>query len=186
MVLDRLNDYRPAYVAGEFLEKGDKTAAGNTLELLVQNLQLGEDGKLVTKMVRESDEGNESLAGLFAGEYQKDMNGSKVSELFQFYSDDFRSLPAELYSVAEGTYSVYGDEIYGEILDKVEDAKKIITGKINRAVSDEDKEEAKAVLKKYQAITFFQRIEALKRDDIARPLSGSSLGTDMKDFFSSE
>ena len=185
MEIEDINRYMPAMVAMEFLEKGNQKAAGGALEALVKTLDLGKDGEIVTDLLRKGPEGNKQFAGIFAGKYHEAMINSNPKELFQVYSKDFKEFLSEkAYTKAGEILGGYEGEKYGEILDKYNEAASIVSGKVNREVSDEEKKKAEAVVEKYaKVVTPIKGFEQIRKEAFSDPLDKGALKETLEEMF---
>lgn len=108
--------YRPAQGAAVLYQQKDVESAKGVLENLVTTLDWGRDGKSVIDQIKKSTEGGMLLADVFSRKYDKAVKGSKVNDLFGFYSEKIKDLIGEeKHGVAQGYFKEYGDKTYGEL-----------------------------------------------------------------------
>ena len=175
MTLDLINRYRPAAVALQYLKQDDGAGAAGALEKLVETVDFGEDGRILADAVMEQTEGNKLFASAYGRQYQEALHGANVTDLFGFYDAEFREYLDEAhYTVAKEIFAGY-DKKYGNILNEVMKAEETIKSK-RTDISEDDREKAKKVIKKYQPIVLpLESFEQLRREAISNPIDKSTL-----------
>jgi hypothetical protein len=188
--LEDLVRYRPAVVALNSYKEGNDTAAKSVLEKLANTLDLGRNGPVFFKAIKEGKEGDKNIANICASEYQNlFMNVVNVKDLFEFYSnynglDYFKEyILGDSYDEAVRVFREYGNENYGDILNEVNEARRIIKGEKIK-ITDEDKKKAEETIAKYGKITTaVQNFEEDEMEKLSKPSKKEAKRKDLTEMF---
>jgi hypothetical protein len=182
---ENLARYRPAAVAEMFYQQKNETAAKSSLEKLVTTLDIGKDGPVLLKAIREGEEGDKTVADIYAQKYQEALWSFKISELFDFYSNYFKKyVKGDSYTESERVFKEeYGNETYKNIFSKVIEAQEKLGSK-SPNVTDEDRKKAKSTMEKYSKIVKpLQYFEEKEMSKISEPFAEDALAKDLTEMF---
>lgn len=182
--LEDLARYRPAAVAAQFYQEKNESAAKGALEKLVSTLDIGKDGPVFVKKIRDGKEGDKVLASIFAPEYEKVLMSAKINDLFNLYAGYFKEyITGDSYEEVVKVFEEYGDENYKDMLDKYVEAQETLDSKRPNITEDEKKKAGETLMKYGKIVIPIQSFEGLEIEKISGPIKKSALRNDLTDMF---
>ncbi len=140
---------------------------GSTLEQLAYDLGMTGDPKGFVEGVMASKQGIETTVGNYVGKRQDAMSSVTVQELSGYYGETLDSyLDGTEAGKIKAELGKFSDETFGDITKKLKKAKYDLDGEEHGELSDEKKNSAEAVLKKYENVMLI--LQTLENDKMEK------------------
>ncbi|MFH1585301.1 MAG: hypothetical protein ABIB79_00860 [archaeon] len=187
-LMNRIERYRRAMLAKQFSDQQNEPAVKTTLESMLTGLKVGEDGGPLVKDLTKSREGRSLLTKIVSGWYEGIFEETKVSDLFEAYSDHFKEELGDDSARYEEMRKVFlegalkdekfeaVEEEYGNLLKKLK--------KKGEKMEEEELMILKKEIDKYQKVVYpIRGYENVIFEELGTPIGRDAYKTNLKTMF---
>ncbi|MAG78995.1 hypothetical protein CMI40_01315 [Candidatus Pacearchaeota archaeon] len=175
------NNYEPeryqyASVAAQFLKNKDVKSAGKSLEKMAIEGGMSEDLLPLMKGTTTNPREVEDAIEDYNGRYEKLLGKKNITYMFDKYEPIFTDyLGEDNKNILKEDFDKIKKETYGDVQNKFEKAMEIIESETGN-FSEEQKEEAVKILKKYgEVYSIIKQFNQLYIEDLMKPISKKTI-----------